>query len=189
MLWAVEPRSPGGPVGVRGMVVGQDNSAISQTPSKGNGVRRAVLKLSDGLGSDERSRRSLTPLCSGTTTEEENQLSPRIQQSETNVIDKRAKPLGALLGVSAVAVAVVMTTIGSGASAPATAVAGGSGDSATGTSFVQPTVKAMSINPTDMSMGPTMTAAVPPTALATALATPTFKAAPEPGCVNNGQCP
>ncbi|MET0703410.1 MAG: hypothetical protein ABWY93_27515 [Mycobacterium sp.] len=101
---------------------------------------------------------------------------------------KRAKPLGAVLGIGALAVAVVIS-IESGAGTPVSSVAGGSGDSATGTSFVQPTVKPMSINPTNMSMGPTVTAARPPTALATAVATPTYKAQPEPGCVNNGQCP
>jgi hypothetical protein len=102
--------------------------------------------------------------------------------------ERQTKPLAAVLGLAAVAVA-VLVNIGSPTNAPAQSVAGGSGDSATGTSFVQPTVKPMSIDPTDMSMGPTVTAAAPPTALATALATPTYKAPPEPGCVNNGQCP
>jgi hypothetical protein len=68
-------------------------------------------------------------------------------------------------------------------------VAGGSGDSATGTSFVSPVVPTMSVDPTAMKMGATATAAPPATTLATALASPTFKASPAPGCVNNGQCP
>jgi hypothetical protein len=101
---------------------------------------------------------------------------------------KRAKPLAAVLGFGAFAVAVVVS-LESGASPPAQSVAGGSGDSATGTSFVQPTVPAMSVDPTAMNMGATVTAAAPTTALATAMASPTYKAAPAPGCVNNGQCP
>jgi hypothetical protein len=101
---------------------------------------------------------------------------------------KHGKSLGAALGIGAFAVAVVVS-VESGGSAPVHSVAGGSGDSATGTSFVQPTVKPMEVDPTDLSMGPTATAAVPATTLATALATPTYKAPPEPGCVNNGQCP
>jgi hypothetical protein len=40
-----------------------------------------------------------------------------------------------------------------------------------------------------MKLGGTATAAPPATTLATAMAAPTFKATPAPGCVNNGQCP
>jgi|SRR5258705_13085577 hypothetical protein len=68
-------------------------------------------------------------------------------------------------------------------------VAGGSGDSATTTVYTQPKVPAMSLNPTAMKLGGTATAAPPATTLATAAASPTFKATAAPGCVNNGQCP
>ena len=99
-----------------------------------------------------------------------------------------AKPLAAALGLGAVVVALAISVDANGG-APAYSVAGGSGDSATGTSYVQPTVPAMLIDPTKMSMGATVTAKAPATALATEMASPTFKASPEPGCVNNGQCP
>ncbi|CAN5525885.1 hypothetical protein BH09ACT8_BH09ACT8_50600 [soil metagenome] len=102
---------------------------------------------------------------------------------------KRAKPFAATVGLGAVVVALVITATEAGSSPPAYSVAGGSGDSVTGTSFVQPTVPAMDIDPTNMSMGATATATAPATALATGMASPTFKASPEPGCVNNGQCP
>jgi hypothetical protein len=68
-------------------------------------------------------------------------------------------------------------------------VAGGSGDSATTTAYTQPTVPAMALNPTAMSLGSTVTAAPPASTLATAKASPTVKASPAPTCVNNGQCP
>ncbi|MCV7225196.1 hypothetical protein [Mycolicibacterium komossense] len=99
----------------------------------------------------------------------------------------RVKPLAAAVGLGAVAVALAIS-LDAGGGPPVHPVAGGSGDSATGTSFVEPTVPVMSIDPTNMSMGSTVTAA-PATSLATSMASPTFKASPEPGCVNNGQCP
>lgn len=68
-------------------------------------------------------------------------------------------------------------------------VAGGSGDSATTTMYTQPTVPAMSLDPTGMKLGGTATAGPPPSTLLTASATPTLKASPAPGCINNGQCP
>ena len=68
-------------------------------------------------------------------------------------------------------------------------IAGGSGDSATTTAYTQPTVPAMALNPTAMSLGGTVTAAPPASTLATAKASPTVKASPAATCVNNGQCP
>jgi len=68
-------------------------------------------------------------------------------------------------------------------------IAGGSGDSATGGTYVSPVVPAMSYDPTAMSMGATATAAPPATTLATSFASPTIKASAAAGCVNNGQCP
>lgn len=68
-------------------------------------------------------------------------------------------------------------------------VAGGSGDSATGTSFVSPVVPTMSVDATAMKMGDTATAAAPAATLPTSFASPTLKAPPAAGCVNNGQCP
>jgi hypothetical protein len=100
----------------------------------------------------------------------------------------RAKSLAAALGLSAVAMAGLLSVEYTD-HPPPQAVAGGSGDSATGTSFVAPTVPVMSLDPTIMSTGATITATVPATALATEMASPTYKATPAPGCVNNGQCP
>lgn len=99
-----------------------------------------------------------------------------------------AKPLAAAVGLAAVVVALGIS-VDTGGGTQAHPIAGGSGDSATGTSYVQPTVPAMSIDPTNMSMGATVTTTAPATALATVMASPTFKASPEPVCVNNGQCP
>jgi hypothetical protein len=101
---------------------------------------------------------------------------------------EHAKPLAAALGLGAVVAAIVIGAQ-TGGGGLEHSVAGGSGDSATGTSYVQPTVPAMSVDPTNMNMGATATATVPASALATAAASPTYKASPEPGCVNNGQCP
>jgi hypothetical protein len=68
-------------------------------------------------------------------------------------------------------------------------VAGGSGDSATTTVYTQPTVPAISFNPTAMKVGSTFTATPPPSTLETASASPALKASPAPTCINNGQCP
>ena len=100
----------------------------------------------------------------------------------------RAKMFSAAVGgcalLAAVLVNVTYTDQTSG-----NVVAGGSGDSATTTVYTQPSVPAMSLNPTAMKLGATATAAPPASTLATAAASPTFKASPAPGCVNNGQCP
>jgi hypothetical protein len=68
-------------------------------------------------------------------------------------------------------------------------VAGGSGDSPTNGVYTQPSVPAMSLDPSNQKVGSTMTMSTPAPTLATALASPTFKATAAPGCVNNGQCP
>jgi hypothetical protein len=132
-----------------------------------------------GFGGTVRHR--LTGLWAGSTTE-------RGSRKKIIVVRTVAKPLAAALGLGAVVVALVIG-VDARDGTQAHSVAGGSGDSATGTSYVQPTVPVMSIDPTNMSMGATVTATAPTTALATAMASPTFKASPEPGCVNNGQCP
>lgn len=67
-------------------------------------------------------------------------------------------------------------------------LAGGSGDSATST-YSSPVVPAMSVNPTAMSLGATVTAKPPAATMAVSDATPSVKASPAPECVNNGQCP
>lgn len=72
--------------------------------------------------------------------------------------------------------------------APHQYLAGGSGDSATGTTYTQPSVKGMSLGSTATS-SPVKTNEAAPTALATEEASPTYKATAAPGCVNNGQCP
>jgi hypothetical protein len=47
----------------------------------------------------------------------------------------------------------------------------------------------MSIDPTNLKMGATVTASPPAATVATSFAAPTLKATAAPGCVNNGQCP
>ena len=89
------------------------------------------------------------------------------------------KSWAGLVGGGAVVAAAAVCLLHPGASA-STDTASGSGDSATGTMYIQPVV------PT-MSMGASATAAVTPTVvtaaatLATSVASPTFKAAPPSG--------
>ena len=92
------------------------------------------------------------------------------------------------VGVSAIVTAVTLVLTHPAAPSQQN-VAGGSGDSATGTAYVSPTLSTMSFDPTAMSMGGTATAAAPATTLATSVASPTLKATAAAGCVNNGQCP
>ena len=54
--------------------------------------------------------------------------------------------------------------------------------------YVSLTVPAMSVDPTAMNMGATATAAAQAATLATSVASPSLKASPVAGCVNNGQC-
>jgi hypothetical protein len=101
---------------------------------------------------------------------------------------QRLKWFSAGLGGCAIIAAVLLILTNPGA--PSTQnLAGGSGDSATGTAYVSPTVPTMSVDPTAMTMGGTATAAPPATTLATSVASPTLKASAAAGCVNNGQCP
>ena len=67
----------------------------------------------------------------------------------------RLKTVAATVGGAAIVLA-----IGLSMARPATegVVAGGSGDSATGTEYTSPVVPAMSVNPTNMSLGATATA-------------------------------
>lgn len=99
----------------------------------------------------------------------------------------RAKSWAGFLGAGAVMVAIAVDLVHPGASMT-NQVAGGSGDSVNET-FTQPSVPAMSINPTDAKMGITVTETTPAPTLVSGLASPTFKATAAPGCVNNGQCP
>jgi hypothetical protein len=100
----------------------------------------------------------------------------------------RTKTFAGLVGGSAILVAIGVNLIHPG-EAVSHNVAGGSGDSATGTAYASPTVPAMSIDPTNLKVGATVTAAPPAATMATSFAAPTFKATAAPGCVNNGQCP
>jgi hypothetical protein len=98
----------------------------------------------------------------------------------------RIKRLGALAGMAAVGAAIVLNLV------PATSahtVAGGSGDSSTVGEYTSPTIPAMSVNPTAMTLGATATASPPQATMTTEDAIPSLKASPAPGCVNNGQCP
>ena len=96
------------------------------------------------------------------------------------------KRLSATLGCGALGAAVLLTIEHSG-QAPVD-LAGGSGDSATTTQYFPPTIPAMSLVAT-LSLGSTVTAAPPATSLGNSVASPTVKATPAAGCVNNGQCP
>jgi hypothetical protein len=98
----------------------------------------------------------------------------------------RFKALAALTGMGAVGAAIILNV---GPATSANNVAGGSGDSSTVGEYTSPTIPAMSVNPTAMTLGATATAAPPQATMATEDATPTLKASPAPGCVNNGQCP
>jgi hypothetical protein len=93
-----------------------------------------------------------------------------------------------IVGIVAIVAAIALCLIYSGV-APAGNLAGGSGDSSTGGTYTQPSVPVMSVDPTDLKMGITVTETTPAPVLATMEASPTLKAAPAPGCVNNGQCP
>jgi len=99
---------------------------------------------------------------------------------------ERIKVLAATLGGAAVVAAAVVS--GFSTNAPSHDVAGGSGDSSTTTSYVQPTASGMKL-PATVVQAPETTNDEAPTTLATALAAPTYKATAAPGCVNNGQCP
>jgi hypothetical protein len=100
----------------------------------------------------------------------------------------RVKSFAGLVGGSAVVAAIAVSLVHPGVQSN---VAGGSGDSATTNTYASPTIPAMSVDPTGMSMGSTVTAAPPATTMAVSVASasPTFKATAAAGCVNNGQCP
>ena len=100
----------------------------------------------------------------------------------------RKKSFALIVGLAAIVAAIGMCLVHSGVTAYGN-LAGGSGDSYTGGTYTQPSVPAMSVDPTNMKMGATVTDTMPATALATMEASPTLKATPAPGCVNNGQCP
>jgi hypothetical protein len=101
---------------------------------------------------------------------------------------QRLARFAAGLGSSAIIAAALLVLTHPDAPTPRN-IAGGSGDSATGTAYVSPVVPTMSVDPTAMKMGATATAAPPAATLATSFASPTLKAPPAAGCVNNGQCP
>jgi hypothetical protein len=99
----------------------------------------------------------------------------------------RIKEVAGLVGGSAILVAIAIGFMHP--SQPVIHLAGGSGDSSTGGAYSSPVVPAMTIDPTNLKMGATVTAAKPAATVATSFAAPTFKATAAPGCVNNGQCP
>jgi hypothetical protein len=101
----------------------------------------------------------------------------------------RRKSLALVIGVAAIMVAITLCLIHSGTATSSGNLAGGSGDSPTGTTYTQPSLPAMSVDPTNMKMGSTVTESAPPTTIATMEASPVVKATAAPGCVNNGQCP
>jgi hypothetical protein len=100
---------------------------------------------------------------------------------------KHVKLLAAVVGGGAAAASMILGVTYDAADGHS--LAGGSGDSSSGGTYVQPTVPQMAFDPTDLSTGATVTAATPAATLATELAAPTMKASPQATCVNNGQCP
>ena len=95
---------------------------------------------------------------------------------------QRLKRFSAALGGSAIIAAALLILTHPGAPTPQNA-----GDSVTGGTYVSLTVPAMSVDPTAMNMGATATAAAQAATLATSVASPSLKASPAAGCVNNGQ--
>jgi hypothetical protein len=100
----------------------------------------------------------------------------------------RTKELAGLVGGSAILAAIAIGLVHP-TDPVSRDVAGGSGESSTTGAYASPTVPAMSIDPTNLKMGATVTAAKPPETLATSFAAPSLKSPPPAGCVNNGQCP
>jgi hypothetical protein len=101
---------------------------------------------------------------------------------------KFRKSVAAAVGAGAIVTAAVVVGATCTDDSGSRSLAGGSGDSATGTSYVSPTVPTMALT-ANVTTAATMTAAPPVTTLAQIVASPTYKASPEPGCINNGQCP
>lgn len=99
----------------------------------------------------------------------------------------RTKEVAGLVGGSAILAAIAISLVYPGQ--PVAHLAGGSGDSSTTGTYSSPVVPAMTIDPTNLKMGATVTASKPAETLATSFAAPTYKATAAPGCVNNGQCP
>lgn len=96
------------------------------------------------------------------------------------------KLTAATMGTAAVvAAAAIVSTSGP---ADHRTEAGGSGASATTTTYVQPIVSSMKLASTVVDT-PVESTDAAPTALAVTLASPTLKATAAAGCVNNGQCP
>jgi hypothetical protein len=96
--------------------------------------------------------------------------------------------LAAVVGGGAIIAAVVLD-LAHPDDASFRTVAGGSGDSATGTTFVSPVVPTMKLGATAATKLPPTTSPPPATTLATSFASPNVTATPAPTCVNNGQCP
>jgi hypothetical protein len=112
---------------------------------------------------------------------------PTVTGEESQLRTISMKSFAGFIGGSAILVACGLSLGYSGDSTHN--VAGGSGDSSTGGVYASPTVPAMKVDPTDMSMGATATFEPPAVTMATSFAAPTVKAQPAAGCVNNGQCP
>jgi hypothetical protein len=99
---------------------------------------------------------------------------------------ERLKSIAATMAGGAIIAAAAIVT--NGGPALSNTVAGGSGDSATTNTYTQPSVKPMSL-PSTTTAAATTTNDLAPLSLATAAASPTYKATAAGGCVNNGQCP
>jgi hypothetical protein len=101
---------------------------------------------------------------------------------------ERLKSIVATMAGGAIIAAVAVVSYGGPATEQGNVARGGSGDSATGTRYVQPTVKQMTLASTT-TVAATTTNDLAPMTLATAKASPTYKATAAPICVNDGICP
>jgi hypothetical protein len=97
---------------------------------------------------------------------------------------RRAKLVSAGIG-GAAAVAMVIGGSACAGPAPISSLRAGSGDSATGTNYISPTVPAITITPA-MSTGATVTPSAAPTTTSATVNSPTVTASAVAPCSSNG---
>ena len=97
---------------------------------------------------------------------------------------QRAKLAAATIG-GAAAVGLAILGVANDGQVPAPTVHAGSGDAATGTNFVPPSVPVMTLTPA-MSMGSTQTAQSAPSSASALEAAPTLSASAQATCAENG---
>jgi hypothetical protein len=153
--------------------------------------RQECLTVVGGVGSTEVEAKEVRPLPVSVLTTRaavSDDACLRLPKRRTQMRVMRTKEVAGLVGGSAILAAIAISLVHP--SGPVSHdVAGGSGDSSTAGAYASPTVPAMTIDPTNLKMGATVTAAKPAETLATSFAAPSLKSPPAAGCVNNGQCP